>query len=642
MFTRWRLGTPLRLSLLFVLVAGTLLAALAWLWQSLLADERRVARTQQTERLHNAASLLTREIERTLASWETLAASALQDEHATPPSQTALIVFDANGVIRTAGVSLPYLPALPRAPEPRSPALSLAAVQEFRTRDLPRAATLYRQAAATADRPARAAALLGLARVRRQQQQDRDAISVYGELAALGDTQAGGFPAELLARRERGALLLTLGDKRAGREEIDHVTSSLLAGRFRIDRATFDLFVASLAAKVPYGPARSLADAATELWPRWQQGDGRITTTIRNRAVLATWQTAGGVSAAVVGAADALMSPMRPLMRDLGVDVSLQTTTGAAVFGGAVADDVSAERSLRDIGLPWSLRLASATSAAAHSAWTSRRNLLSAGFVLMALVIATASYTVFRSVDRELGVARLQSDFVAAVSHEFRSPLTAMRHLTDVLEEGTASANQLPQYYQALGKETRRLHGLVEHLLDFGRMQAGRREYCLEPVDAVALAREVVDEFSPHAASLSHQIECSAPSGPLTIRADRAALALALRNLMDNAVKYSPAGSTVTVSVAARGDRVGIGVEDHGDGIPPSEQRGIFGQFVRGSLARTLHVKGTGIGLTMADRIVTAHGGRLDLRSETAKGSTFTMWLALDGANNETGSLGHL
>src|SRR6187549_1447441 len=113
----------------------------------------------------------------------------------------------------------------------------------------------------------------------------------------------------------------------------------------------------------------------------------------------------------------------------------------------------------------------------------------------MAFVTATLSSAVFRCVNRELGVARLQSEFVAAVSHEFRTPLTAMRHLTEMLEEGGSPPERLPQYYQALGKETRRLHGLVENVLDFGRIEAGRRTYPMEETDAVSSVARIVDEF---------------------------------------------------------------------------------------------------------------------------------------------------
>jgi two-component system sensor histidine kinase SenX3 len=102
---------------------------------------------------------------------------------------------------------------------------------------------------------------------------------------------------------------------------------------------------------------------------------------------------------------------------------------------------------------------------------------------------------------------------------------------------------------------------------------------------------------------------------------------MALRNLVDNAVKYSPQSSTVRVSVTPRGAFVGIAVEDDGPGIPKDEQRTIFQKFARGSAARTLNVKGTGIGLTMADQIVRAHGGRLELDSEPGRGTRFTTFL---------------
>jgi two-component system sensor histidine kinase SenX3 len=111
------------------------------------------------------------------------------------------------------------------------------------------------------------------------------------------------------------------------------------------------------------------------------------------------------------------------------------------------------------------------------------------------------------------------------------------------------------------------------------------------------------------------------------VRADRDALALAVRNLVDNAIKYSPASFDVNISVEARAGRAGIAVSDSGAGISPEEQREVLGKFVRGSAAKTLNVKGTGIGLAMVDQVAKAHGGRLDVESELGRGSRFTLWI---------------
>ena len=153
------------------------------------------------------------------------------------------------------------------------------------------------------------------------------------------------------------------------------------------------------------------------------------------------------------------MASVRPVAEDLQVRLMLEDQSRQVAWGDAPVPVERVTKTTLDTGLPWTLHVAVADPAAAQAVSASRRNVFAAGFGLMVLVIASAGYFVFRSVNRELGVARLQSDFVAAVSHEFRTPLTAMRHLTEMLEEGGTQPERLPDYYRALGKETRRLHG---------------------------------------------------------------------------------------------------------------------------------------------------------------------------------------
>jgi signal transduction histidine kinase len=231
---------------------------------------------------------------------------------------------------------------------------------------------------------------------------------------------------------------------------------------------------------------------------------------------------------------------------------------------------------------------------------------------------------------RELAVARLQSDFVSAVSHEFRTPLTSLTQFTEMLVENESlPAETRRRYYEAQARATSRLSRLVESLLDFSRMEAGARPYRLEPLDAAELANAVVEEFRLEVADQDFAIECDAPAGAM-VHADREALSQALWNLLDNAVKYSDPSRFVHVEVE-HGREIALRVRDRGPGIPASEWKQVFRKFARGSAARVGNVRGTGIGLAMVRHIVEAHGGRVTLDSEPGSGSTFTIVLPAKG-----------
>jgi two-component system phosphate regulon sensor histidine kinase PhoR len=223
-----------------------------------------------------------------------------------------------------------------------------------------------------------------------------------------------------------------------------------------------------------------------------------------------------------------------------------------------------------------------------------------------------------------------QSDFVSAVSHEFRTPLTSLTQFTEMLvENDSLPVETRRRYYEAQARATGRLSRLVESLLDFSRMEAGARPYRLEPLDAAQLARTVVEEFRLDGAGKEFTIECDAPAGAM-VHADREAFSQALWNLLDNAVKYSGPSRSVRVEVE-QGREVALHVRDRGPGIPASERQQVFRKFARGSAARLGNVRGTGIGLAMVRHIVEAHGGRVMLDSEPGSGSAFTIVLPARG-----------
>jgi signal transduction histidine kinase len=278
--------------------------------------------------------------------------------------------------------------------------------------------------------------------------------------------------------------------------------------------------------------------------------------------------------------------------------------------------------------LPWTLGVAITDPRALSRDFAARRRVLLFSLVVAILLVLVGTYSVTRAVNRELAVARLQSDFVAAVSHEFRTPLTSMRQVAELLDAGRVSSDERrAQYHAVLRREGDRLHRLVENLLDFGRMEAGAREFRFEPVDAAALVKEVVEEFRNGVATAGYEVVLSAAeAGP--VHADREALTRALWNLLDNAVKYSPQHKTIDVSVARDNGRVVMSVSDHGLGIPPEEHGAIFQEFVRGQAARVSGVRGTGIGLAMVRHIVQAHGGEIRFTSSVGAGTTFSIRLA--------------
>jgi signal transduction histidine kinase len=247
------------------------------------------------------------------------------------------------------------------------------------------------------------------------------------------------------------------------------------------------------------------------------------------------------------------------------------------------------------------------------------------GLALAVVAILAAAGGLYRTTQRELTLARQQSDFVSAVSHEFRTPLTSMRHLTDLLRSRPVSEARRVEYYELLGHETERLHRMVEGLLSFGRIEAGAYAWKLERVDPADFVRSLLEDFRREPQAEGREVTCEIESGVPAVRADREALSRAVWNLLENAAKYSSDQSPIHVSARRQGNFVWMSVVDEGVGIPTAEQQKIFEKFVRGRGAQGGGVRGVGIGLALVKGIVEAHGGSVRLDSAPGKGSTFTL-----------------
>lgn len=256
-----------------------------------------------------------------------------------------------------------------------------------------------------------------------------------------------------------------------------------------------------------------------------------------------------------------------------------------------------------------------------------RRHAFAYSTVALVLVTIVGSMFVHRTVSQEVRVSELKNDFVSAVSHEFRSPLSSILALSERLESARVNdPDQLRQYHLAIGREARRLSALVTRVLDFAQIEEGRKVYALERVELVGIVREAIQSCA-HAVRPERVELHGDDAAPLWVRADRTALQHCIQNLIENAAKYSPPDTPVSVTCAGANGAAIVEVRDRGIGIPASEHARIFEKFYRGARATDLHVQGVGIGLALVKHVVDGHGGSVSVQSEPDQGSCFRLQL---------------
>ncbi|MBI1873708.1 MAG: HAMP domain-containing histidine kinase [Acidobacteria bacterium] len=253
-----------------------------------------------------------------------------------------------------------------------------------------------------------------------------------------------------------------------------------------------------------------------------------------------------------------------------------------------------------------------------------RRNILLYSTALFLLVTVLAGIFMYRAVSQEITVSRLKADFVSAVSHEFRTPLSSILALSERLDsERVLDKDMLRQYHATLRRDARRLSLLVEKLLDFAQLEEGKKQFSLDRINLADVAGEAVTTFQPSGASQPVQL-VEADERPQIV-GDRTAIVQCVQNLIENAIKYSPPGSPVTVRWGREDGRVFLEVRDRGIGIPASDRDKIFDKFYRAPNARAWHAQGTGIGLALVQRIIDIHGGSIDVESRPGEGSRFRL-----------------
>ena len=320
-----------------------------------------------------------------------------------------------------------------------------------------------------------------------------------------------------------------------------------------------------------------------------------------------------------------------------GFVVQITVDEDNVIAGGETHEKPSADiqlsysRDFEDNFPPWKIKIYQTSPNEAERQFGLRRNIYILSVVVVIVAILFGGVMAIRGTAKELRLAKLKSDFVSTVSHEFRTPLTSIRYLAELLQRGRVKEeSKKQQYYESITQESERLSRLIENILDFSKIEAGMKEYEFEETDVAQMCRDVVLRFKEQDTDQEFTIESEVAVDLPKIFADKEALSRALFNLLDNAVKYSGDSRKIQFYAWSDQERIYLKVEDQGIGIKKEEQEKVFEKFYRSGDIHNSTIKGSGIGLTIVSHIAAAHGGEVILESELGKGTEVTIQLPID------------
>jgi len=281
-------------------------------------------------------------------------------------------------------------------------------------------------------------------------------------------------------------------------------------------------------------------------------------------------------------------------------------------------------------GLALGIKFQGTSVEALGRSWMHRSFLL---LGILSLLIVGGLVLTKHIVGKEMALARLKSDFVSNVSHELRTPLALIRLYAETLELGRISTPEKKQeYYRIVRKESERLSALINNILDFSRIEAGRKEYEFRETNIADLVHSTLDSYRYQIEQQGFAFEEDIESDIPAVSVDREAIARALVNLVNNALKYSTDEKFLGVKLYRANGLVKIEVVDHGIGIAPRSQSKIFEKFYRTGDPLVHNTKGSGLGLSLVRHITQAHGGDIAVESTPGKGSKFTLSLPVASA----------
>jgi signal transduction histidine kinase len=250
--------------------------------------------------------------------------------------------------------------------------------------------------------------------------------------------------------------------------------------------------------------------------------------------------------------------------------------------------------------------------------------------ILVVLFLLAGLALILRATDREARLAQAKSNFVANVSHELKTPLALLSLFSEILELGRVKSEEKKiEYYRIIREESRRLNKMIDNILDFSKIEAGRKTYEFVHSDMAEVIENVLSSYRYQIRNSGFDVQTKIQPDLPPVLIDRDAMAQAISNLVDNAMKYSGEVKQLSIKTETLGSDLSIEITDRGIGIPRAEQNKVFEKFYRVGNGLVHDVKGSGLGLSLVKHIIEAHHGTISVESDVGKGSRFTILLPL-------------
>ncbi len=584
------------------------------------------------------------------------------------PSLIALYVTDANGSKKLKSHQLLYLPTemIPRQPEQP---VSLSPLNEgmrleFAERNFQEALRFYQdKALRTTDTTVIIQALVASARLYNRMNQPERAQALYGEMIEEypGSLLNGQIPLGLTAGLEILKINMAPGENDEMKNNARRSLELLLHPPCEYDVDQFNLFYESFSEIIDISDpvndslfreidiqrarteylTRMITEPDQDLTDRPGSRNGMVVKPVNTAelaAVSLSWNNNDGTQTGMVIDFPAFLHSnsdklIRKLDPDSSLIVKIEDTNGIIVLSKGVDN---AETSWLSFTFPedmprFRLLLSENKPGFLTTLLKAGSGLYLSIFILIVLLMVLGFVFTLYTLNVELRLNKLKSEFISNVSHELKSPLTSIRMMTEMLHHNRVETEERKSaYYSAMLEESEHLSHLIDNILDFSRMDDERKKYDFKDLDMDELLVKFLESTRERLPALGFDIRYSCPDRVPLIQADRDAMLQVLYNLIDNAIKFSGTSRQIDVSLSSGDEELLFCVKDYGIGISVKDQERIFDRFYRSDETQKRGIRGSGIGLTIVRKIIEAHYGHLTLQSKPGAGSTFCVHLPIN------------